>query len=208
MLFFRVRIETGDACMLMYANRDPQNNFDVIDLDPYGSASPFIDAAVQSIADGGLLCVTCTDMPVLSGNYPEVCYAKYGSFPVKAKYHHEVALRALLHAIDTSANRYRKHIVPWVSCAIDFYVRVFVRVFVSPAEVRRASLSLSVAFSLFPTPSLSHTHTLSSATCGDVFSRIYSPHCVLLRLKTAAFAGDTFTSRLNALPISCSQWQC
>ena len=36
--------------------------YDVIDLDPYGSAAPFLDAAVQAIADGGLLSVTCTDM--------------------------------------------------------------------------------------------------------------------------------------------------
>lgn len=69
---YRVEVITGDACALMYNNREPHNQFDVIDLDPYGSAAPFIDAAVQSIADGGLLCVTCTDMPVLSGNYPEV----------------------------------------------------------------------------------------------------------------------------------------
>lgn len=41
--------------------------YDVIDLDPYGSAAPFLDAAVQSVADGGLLCITCTDMAVLSG---------------------------------------------------------------------------------------------------------------------------------------------
>ena len=27
--------------------------FDVIDLDPYGTASPFLDAAVQAVADGG-----------------------------------------------------------------------------------------------------------------------------------------------------------
>ena len=26
--------------------------------------------------DGGLMCVTCTDMPVLSGVYPETCFAK------------------------------------------------------------------------------------------------------------------------------------
>jgi tRNA (guanine26-N2/guanine27-N2)-dimethyltransferase len=124
----------------MYNHREPGQQFDVVDLDPYGSAAPFLDAAVQAVADGGLLCVTCTDMPVLSGNYPETSFAKYGTFPVKAKYHHEVALRTLLNAIETSANRYKKHIVPWISCAIDFYVRVFVRVFVSPNEVKKSCM--------------------------------------------------------------------
>ena len=27
--------------------------------------------------------MTCTDMAVLSGGHPEVCYAKYGSMPTK-----------------------------------------------------------------------------------------------------------------------------
>jgi tRNA G26 N,N-dimethylase Trm1 len=36
----------------------------VIDLDPYGSAAPFVDGAVQAVKSGGLICVTCTDMAV------------------------------------------------------------------------------------------------------------------------------------------------
>ena len=32
----------------------------------YGTAAPFLDAAVQAVADGGLLCITSTDMPVLT----------------------------------------------------------------------------------------------------------------------------------------------
>ena len=130
-----VKIETRDATSLMYEHRDPTMNFDVIDLDPYGTACPFIDSAVQAISDGGLLIVTCTDSPVLSGNYPEVCFAKYGTMPVKAKFHSEMSLRILLNALETAANRYKRYIVPWLSLSVDFYVRVFVRVFESPAEV-------------------------------------------------------------------------
>lgn len=55
-----------------YMHRKEKDQFDVIDLDPYGSASIFLDGAVQSVANGGLLCVTCTDMAVLSGKNPEV----------------------------------------------------------------------------------------------------------------------------------------
>ncbi|KAK3897016.1 N2,N2-dimethylguanosine tRNA methyltransferase-domain-containing protein, partial [Staphylotrichum tortipilum] len=43
----------------------PSEKYDVIDLDPYGTAAPFLDAAVQAVRDdGGLLCVTCTDSGV------------------------------------------------------------------------------------------------------------------------------------------------
>ena len=55
----------SDATMIMYNNRKKENRFDVVDLDPYGSPTPFLDGAVQSVAEGGLLCVTATDLAVL-----------------------------------------------------------------------------------------------------------------------------------------------
>ena len=40
--------------MLMYEHREPfTNRFDVIDLDPYGSPSIFLDSTVQAVKDGG-----------------------------------------------------------------------------------------------------------------------------------------------------------
>jgi tRNA (guanine26-N2/guanine27-N2)-dimethyltransferase len=151
----RVLPQQGDATMVMYANRNapPGDQYDVIDLDPYGSASPFLDAAVQAIADGGLLCVTCTDMAVLSGSHPETCYAKYGAMPTKGKYLHEMALRIVLSSLESHANRYRRHIVPVLSLGIDFYVRLFVRVFVSPAEVKNSCLKLAYVHQSLHCPS-------------------------------------------------------
>ena len=39
--------------MVMYQHKKASDRFNVIDLDPYGSPSPFLDAALQSVADGG-----------------------------------------------------------------------------------------------------------------------------------------------------------
>src|SRR5210317_503348 len=103
--------------------------YDVIDLDPYGSAAPFIDAAMQSIVNGGLLCVTCTDMAALGGSHPETAYGRYAGLPIQsAKYLQEMALRLLLHTISVSAARYGRTIRPVLSVGMAFYVRVFVEV--------------------------------------------------------------------------------
>ncbi|WAR61196.1 hypothetical protein PtB15_13B448 [Puccinia triticina] len=89
----KVRVTQGDACDLMYSHRPPDRQFDVVDLVPYGTAAPFIDAAVQCVRNGGeneifqenlaltiddvvfcpgLLRVTRTDLAVLAGSaYPE-----------------------------------------------------------------------------------------------------------------------------------------
>ena len=40
---------------LMAAHRHATKRVDVVDLDPYGTAAPFIDSAVSAIADGGEL---------------------------------------------------------------------------------------------------------------------------------------------------------
>ena len=37
----------------MYSHRDEKKRVDVVDLDPYGTAAPFIDAAVQCVKDNG-----------------------------------------------------------------------------------------------------------------------------------------------------------
>jgi tRNA (guanine26-N2/guanine27-N2)-dimethyltransferase len=66
--------------------------FDVIDLDPYGTAVPFLESALSSIADGGLLAVTFTDMAVLCARNPHVCFYKLGASPINKKYCHEVRL--------------------------------------------------------------------------------------------------------------------
>ena len=101
---------------------------DVIDVDPYGSVVPFLDSAVRAVADGGLLCLTSTDMPVLGANCPEVSFYKYGGNALKAKWLHEMSLRLVLLAAQQCANRAGRHMEPLVSLSVDFYCRVFVRI--------------------------------------------------------------------------------
>ncbi|KAK9893656.1 N2,N2-dimethylguanosine tRNA methyltransferase [Cystobasidium minutum MCA 4210] len=143
----KVRVSQGDCCSALYAHRLPPQRFDVIDLDPYGTAAPFIDGAVQAVADGGLLCVTCTDLAVLAGNnYPEKCYTNYGGSPIKGEYTHEGALRLLLHTLASSAARYGRYIEPVLSLSIDYYIRVFIRVRTGPSEAKKVPSQTSLIY--------------------------------------------------------------
>ena len=96
----------GEASLLMYQHRQPKDRFNVINLDPYGSPTPFLDSAVQAVSDGGLLCVTATHMAVLCGNSPETCYTKYGAIALKTRSCHKFAVRILLQCLESHANRY------------------------------------------------------------------------------------------------------
>ncbi|WVR07192.1 N2,N2-dimethylguanosine tRNA methyltransferase [Kwoniella sp. DSM 27419] len=146
----RVKINEGDACSFMYSHRSPvgpTQRVDVVDLDPYGTAAPFIDAALGSIADGGLLAITCTDLAVLAGQqYPEKCYSNYGGTNVHAEYTHEAALRLVMHSLATCASRYGRYITPLLSFSIDFYVRLFVRIDTRPEQVKHLQSQTGIVF--------------------------------------------------------------
>ncbi|KAK6154981.1 hypothetical protein DH2020_009229 [Rehmannia glutinosa] len=139
------KVESNLADARVYMLTHPKE-FDVVDLDPYGSPSVFLDSAVQSVVDGGILMCTATDMAVLCGGNGEVCYSKYGSYPLRGKYCHEMALRILLACIESHANRYKRYIVPVLSVQMDFYVRVFVRIYTSASAMKNTPLKLSYVY--------------------------------------------------------------
>ncbi|KAK3765031.1 hypothetical protein RRG08_023550 [Elysia crispata] len=136
----------GDAAMGMYESKAEENLFDVVDLDPYGSPSIFLDATVQSVRDGGLLCITCTDAAVLCGNALEKCSATYGAVSLRSKFCHEMAVRIILQCIDSHANRYSRYIVPLISLSVDFYFRVFVQVFTSQKQVKHSCTKKAMVY--------------------------------------------------------------
>jgi tRNA (guanine26-N2/guanine27-N2)-dimethyltransferase len=138
----------GIALLLLQQQTQQQKPmWDVIDLDPYGSAAPFIDGAVQSVEHGGLLCITCTDMAALGGSHPETAYGRYAALPIQsAPYLQELALRLLLHTIATSAARYGRTIRPVLSVGMAFYVRVFVEVYDDKKGVSELSLQIGQVY--------------------------------------------------------------
>uniref|UniRef100_A0A1I7Z762 tRNA (guanine(26)-N(2))-dimethyltransferase n=1 Tax=Steinernema glaseri TaxID=37863 RepID=A0A1I7Z762_9BILA len=141
-----VKPHFGDAIETMMSHRTLDKRFHAVDLDPYGSASIFLDSAVQAVADRGILMVTCTDMAVLCGNTPEACFNKYNSIPLRHKSCHEMALRILLRSIDSHANRYSRYIEPLICISVDFYIRVFVRMHTGAKEAKDSVTKLSNVF--------------------------------------------------------------
>ncbi|XP_029655147.1 tRNA (guanine(26)-N(2))-dimethyltransferase-like [Octopus sinensis] len=120
-----VSASCGDAKTLISSKKAI---YDVIDIDPYGSAVEFIEVAIESVSSGGLLCFTCTDLAVLCGNRPEACYARYNSMPLNTPSCHEMALRIVMRSIVSAAAKHRRLVTPLLSVYVDFYIRIFVTV--------------------------------------------------------------------------------
>lgn len=114
----------------------------VIDLDPFGSPSPYVDSLVRAALDGGLVSVTATDTAVLYGKYPKVCFRKYYSRPINNAYSNEIAVRILLSFMALIAGRMDLSIEPIFAHSHHHYSRIYLRVHVSSDQANRLADNL------------------------------------------------------------------
>lgn len=97
--------------------------FDVVDVDPFGTPVPFVDAACNCARE--LLCVTATDTAPLCGAHFESGVRKYGAVPRNTEFHAEMGLRILLSALARTAARYDIAARPVMSHVTDHYARTY-----------------------------------------------------------------------------------
>ncbi|MFZ1876643.1 MAG: hypothetical protein WAU25_06395 [Nitrososphaeraceae archaeon] len=109
----------------------------IVDLDPFGSPSPYADSLVRAVTDGGLVSVTATDTAVLFGKYPKVCWRKYYSKPINCTYSNEIAVRILISFLGLIAGRMDISIEPIFAHSHRHYSRVYLRVHVSSNEANK-----------------------------------------------------------------------
>ena len=143
----KVKSNCGDAISFMHdSSKTNATKFNCIDLDPYGSPTPFLDAAIRSIKNNGLLLVTATDAAVLCGNGADTCYTKYGAVSLRTPFCHELGIRILLQCINSHAIRYSKYIVPLISLSVDFYFRIFVLVLDGQMKAKESTTKIGLTY--------------------------------------------------------------
>jgi len=106
--------------------------FDYVDIDPYGSPTPFVPSAFDALADAGVLAVTATDMMVLAGVQRGACERRYGGRPIRGRLGPEGGLRILLAYLAREARSRRRVIRPLLAYCRDHYVRAYVEVVPAP----------------------------------------------------------------------------
>jgi tRNA (guanine26-N2/guanine27-N2)-dimethyltransferase len=125
----------NDACKFLLSCRTKNDDrFAVVDLDPFGSPAPYIDCAVRSVLDLGLLSVTATDTAVLCGVFNDVCFRKYYGRSIRCHYGNEIAIRILLSLVSLTASRLGLTIEPLFAHSYSQYMRVYVRLKLSSTE--------------------------------------------------------------------------
>jgi tRNA (guanine26-N2/guanine27-N2)-dimethyltransferase len=120
--------DTNDVCKFLNFQERDFRKFDIVDLDPFGSPSPYVDCVLRSVSNRGLISITATDTAVLCGVYPNVCYRKYYGFPLRTEYSNEIGIRILVSFIALNASRFDLSIVPYFCHSNLHYLRVYLKV--------------------------------------------------------------------------------
>ncbi len=115
-----VEIVKRDASSLL-----SERAFDAVDLDPFGTPAPFIDAAVKGTKR--FLFVTATDTAPLCGAHFRAGIRRYFARPMNTEYHSEVGLRVLLGFLVRETVKYDRGIEPLFCFAREHFVRLHVR---------------------------------------------------------------------------------
>ncbi len=124
----KATIDQRDAIRHLHAHHVRYEYFDVVDVDPYGTPAPYLEAATLVLDKGGVLAATATDMPVLVGNYPAVAFENLGiSLSFKPWFHHEFALRSFVLGLMWPGFKHEMFFKPVLAFYKDHYVRSFVQ---------------------------------------------------------------------------------
>jgi tRNA (guanine26-N2/guanine27-N2)-dimethyltransferase len=123
-----ISVEHKDANRLLSEHSAPKTRFDAIDIDPFGTPVPHLDAAVQALRNNGFLAATATDMAPLCGVHAKACIRKYGGRPMRTEYCQELAVRLLTGAIATAAGKHDVGVHVLFSHCSDHYIRVYAQI--------------------------------------------------------------------------------
>ncbi|MFA6489996.1 MAG: tRNA (guanine(10)-N(2))-dimethyltransferase [Candidatus Micrarchaeia archaeon] len=122
----KCNVEYIDACEFP---RKHKGEYDLLELDPFGTPVPFLHDAIKSFEDRkeGFLSITATDMAVLCGANHAACLKNYGAAPLDNEFCHENAVRILLGKIVLASAQFNLGIDPLFSFSHRHYVKVALR---------------------------------------------------------------------------------
>ncbi len=139
-----------EACSFL-VSRSGNNNerFDVVDIDPFGTPSQFVDCAIRAVKHEGLLSLTATDSGVLCGVYPKVCKRKYMGLPLRTDYCHEIGLRLMFGLLASTAMRLEAGILPLFSHHDVHYLRTYAQIKVGNRYARESETNMGYVVHCF-----------------------------------------------------------
>ncbi|BFH74326.1 tRNA (guanine(26)-N(2))-dimethyltransferase [Sulfurisphaera javensis] len=117
------QITTRDANSLLY-----EVKAEFVDIDPFGSPSPFILSSINSVINKGYVAFTATDLSALECSSKSSARRKYDLICDKLSFSKEAGIRGLIAKVIRESAILEKAAYPVFSFYFDYYYRVVFRV--------------------------------------------------------------------------------
>ena len=130
-------ISENETCRFFSLHSRKNNRGSIVDIDPFGSPSRYIDCGVRATMHGGLLSVTATDLQVLHGLFNNAAKRRYYGVPIKTKFSNEIAIRLIIGCICLISSRLDITIQPKFVDNDMHYYRVYLKILNKPEQEDR-----------------------------------------------------------------------
>jgi len=127
----------NETCRFFSLHSRKNNRGSIVDIDPFGSPSKYIDCGVRATMHGGLLSVTATDLQVLHGLFNNAAKRRYYGIPIKTKFSNEIAIRLIIGCIYLISSRLDITIQPKFVDNDMHYYRVYLKILNKPDQEDR-----------------------------------------------------------------------
>ena len=127
-------ISENETCRFFSLHSRKNNRGSIVDIDPFGSPSKYIDCGVRATMHGGLLSVTATDLQVLHGLFNNAAKRRYYGVPIKTKFSNEIAIRLIIGCIHLISSRLDITIQPKFVDNDMHYYRVYLKILNKPEQ--------------------------------------------------------------------------
>jgi len=130
-------ISENETCRFFSLHSRKNNRGSIVDIDPFGSPSKYIDCGVRATMHGGLLSVTATDLQVLHGLFNNAAKRRYYGIPIKTKFSNEIAIRLIIGCTYLISSRLDITIQPKFVDNDMHYYRVYLKILNKPEQEDR-----------------------------------------------------------------------
>ena len=127
-------ISENETCRFLSSQSRMNERGSIVDIDPFGSPSKYIDCAIRATVHGGMLALTATDLQVLHGLFNKAAKRRYYGTPVKTEFSNEIAIRLILGCVSFVAGRLDISFQPLFVDHDMHYYRTYMKILNTPEK--------------------------------------------------------------------------
>tara|TARA_Y100001960_G_scaffold329076_1_gene419432 strand:- start:628 stop:1764 length:1137 start_codon:yes stop_codon:yes gene_type:complete len=130
-------INEDETCRFFSSHSRKNTRASIVDIDPFGSPSRYIDCGIRATMHGGVLALTATDLQVLHGLFNKAAKRRYYGTPIKTEFSNEIAIRLIIGCVNFVAGRLDISFDPLFVDHDMHYYRVYLRILNRPEKEER-----------------------------------------------------------------------